>query len=99
MRADFMEEIVRYLGIDTRTQLLAERVWQLLEEPSGEIVDSFYRNTRRSAVGATLDEPTIERLKTKQIEHWRSLFNSHHQCRPSQPMRKFCKPMICETSA
>lgn len=71
-----MEEIVRYLGIDTRTQLLAERVWQLLEEPSGEIVDSFYRNTRRSAVGATLDEPTIERLKTKQIEHWRSLFNS-----------------------
>jgi hypothetical protein len=71
-----MEEIARYLGIDTRTQLLAERLWHLLEEPSDEIIDSFYRDTRQSAAGLLLDEPTIVRLKIKQKEHWRSLFNS-----------------------
>lgn len=70
-----MEEIVRYLGIDTRTQLLAERLWHLLEEPSDEIIDSFYREIQQSAAGLLVDESTIERLKIKQKEHWRALLN------------------------
>jgi hypothetical protein len=72
-----MKDIVRYLGIDTRTQLLAECLWHLLEEPSGEIIASFYRDTRQSAMGMLFDEPTISRLQSKQREHWCALFKSH----------------------
>ena len=68
-----MKDIVRYLGIDTRTQLLAERLWGVLEEPSGEIVAAFYRDTRQSAVGMLFDELTIGRLQDRQKEHWRAL--------------------------
>ncbi len=71
-----MKDIVRYLGIDTRTQLLAERLWGVLEEPSGEIVAAFYRDARQSAVGKLFDELTIGQLLDKQKEHWRALFTS-----------------------
>ena len=78
-----MEEIIRYLEIDARAQLLAERLWQFLEEPSTEIIASFYGNTRRSPAGLMLDETTVERLKLKQKDHWRSLFtrrfDEHYQ--------------------
>jgi protoglobin len=76
MRAGIMKEIVRYLGIDTRSQLLGERLWQHLEEPSSEIIGAFYRDTQQSAAGLLLDESIIERLSAKQKEHWRLLFNS-----------------------
>ena len=69
-----MKDIVRYLGIDTRTQLFAERLWGVLEEPSGEIIAAFYRDTRQSAVGMLFDEPTIGQLQNRQKEHWRALF-------------------------
>ena len=71
-----MEEIVRYLKIDTRAQLLAERLWHLLEEPNDEIIDSFYREMRQSAAGLLVEESTIEHLKIRQKEHWRALFTS-----------------------
>lgn len=71
-----MKEITRYLGIDTRAHFLAEQLWRLLEEPSGEIIASFYRDTRQSAIGQLLDEAAISRLQNKQKEHWRALFNS-----------------------
>jgi hypothetical protein len=71
-----MKDIVRYLGIDTRTQLLAEQLWRVLEEPIGEIIAAFYRDTRQSAVGMLFDEPTITRLQQRQKEHWCALFNS-----------------------
>ncbi|MDH6260430.1 protoglobin domain-containing protein [Bradyrhizobium sp. BR13661] len=71
-----MRDIVRYLGIDTRAQLLAERLWQYLDEPSSGIIAAFLRHTRQSAVGGLLDDPIIERLMAEQKEHWCSLFNS-----------------------
>jgi len=71
-----MKDIVRYLGIDTRTQLLAEQVWRLLEQPSTEIIASFYRDTRQSAVGLLFDVSIIGHLQKKQKDHWRTLFNS-----------------------
>ena len=71
-----MQDIVRYLGIDTRSQMLAERLWDFLDGPSSEIIDAFYRDTRQSAAGILLDEQMIERLMSKQREHWRSLFSS-----------------------
>ena len=72
-----MKDIVRYLGIDTRTQLLAQQVWWLLEEPSAEIIASFYRDTRQSPVGLLLDVSIIDQLQKKQKDHWCALFNSH----------------------
>jgi hypothetical protein len=36
----------------------------------------FFFDMRQSAVGLLVDESTIERLKIKQKEHWRALFNS-----------------------
>ncbi len=72
----FMEEIVRYLGIDERARLLARRLWTYIDAPSTEIIASFYHNTRQSGAGLMLDDPTIERLKVRQKEHWRALFNS-----------------------
>ncbi|MDA9410503.1 protoglobin domain-containing protein [Bradyrhizobium sp. CCBAU 45384] len=71
-----MTQIIRYLGIDTRTQLLAERLWGLLDESSDLVIADFYRRTRRSHVGFLLDERSIKRLMVKQKEHWHSLFNS-----------------------
>jgi|AraplaMF_Cvi_mMS_1032046.scaffolds.fasta_scaffold00243_5 hypothetical protein len=71
-----MAQITRYLGIDTRTQLLAGRLWNLLDEPSGLVIAEFYRRTRHSHPGVLLDERTVNRLMIKQKEHWHSLFNS-----------------------
>ncbi|SFP55447.1 hypothetical protein SAMN05216330_108115 [Bradyrhizobium sp. Ghvi] len=71
-----MTQIIRYLGIDTRTQLLAEQLWNLVDAPSGQIIAEFYRRTRQSHPGVLLDEHTIGRLMIKQREHWHSLFNS-----------------------
>ncbi|MDA9505281.1 hypothetical protein XI09_11420 [Bradyrhizobium sp. CCBAU 11386] len=76
MRAGIMKEIVRYLGIGTRSQLLAEQLWQHIEEPSGEIIGAFYRDTQQSAAGSLLEGRIIERLSVAQREHWHSLFNS-----------------------
>lgn len=69
-----MKDILRYLVIDTPTQLLAEQLWRLLEEPSAELIASFYRDTRQSAAGLLLDEVTIVRLGQRQRDHWRALF-------------------------
>lgn len=71
-----MQDLILYLGIDDRARRLAQCLWELLDEPSTEIIASFYQDTRQSAAGLLLDEQTIERLKFKQKEHWRSLFNS-----------------------
>lgn len=71
-----MQDLVRYLGIDLQTQSLARQLWRFLDEPSTEIIASFYRDTRQSGAGLLLGEPAIERLKIKQKEHWRALFNS-----------------------
>jgi hypothetical protein len=71
-----MDELIRYLGIDTRAELLAERLWYLLEESVEQIIDGFYNNTRNSSAGLMLDEATIERLKVRQKQHWQSLFSS-----------------------
>jgi hypothetical protein len=71
-----MTQIIRYLGIDTRTQLLAERLWSLLDKPSDLVIADFYRHTQHSQVGLLLDERSIKRLMIKQREHWHSLFNS-----------------------
>ena len=70
-----MKDIARYLGIDSRTQLLAEQLWRLLEGPSREVIATFYRDTRQSSIGVLFDEPAIGRLQIKQKEHWRALFN------------------------
>ncbi|SFJ45120.1 protoglobin domain-containing protein [Bradyrhizobium sp. Gha] len=71
-----MTQIIRYLRIDTRTQLLAEQLWNLAEGPSSQIIAEFYRRTRQSHPGVLLDEHTVSRLMIKQREHWHSLFNS-----------------------
>jgi len=63
-----MKEMVRYLGIDTLTQLLAEQLWCFLEGPSREIIASFYRDTRESAVSLLFDERAISRLRERQRE-------------------------------
>ncbi|MBW7961394.1 hypothetical protein [Bradyrhizobium sp. BR 10261] len=33
-----MTQIIRYLAIDTRTRILAERLWGLLDEPSDLVI-------------------------------------------------------------
>lgn len=71
-----MQELILYLGIDTQARLLAKRLWHFLDEPSTEIIASFYRDTRQSGVSLLLDEQTIARLQIKQRDHWRALFNS-----------------------
>ena len=71
-----MQELIRYIGIDTRTEILAERLWYLLEGFVDEIVAHFYSSTRQSSAGLMLDYPTIERLKVRQKQHWQSLFSS-----------------------
>jgi Protoglobin len=71
-----MDELIRYLGIDTRTELLAERLWYLLEGSVEEIIAAFYNNTSYSTAGIMLDQATIERLKVRQKQHWESLFSS-----------------------
>jgi Protoglobin len=71
-----MDELIRYLGIDTRAELLAERLWNLLQDSVEEIIAGFYNNTRHSSAGLMLDEATIERLKLRQKQHWQSLFSS-----------------------
>ena len=71
-----MTQIIRYLGIDTRTQLLAERLWEFLDEPSGQVIANFYRDTRQSEAGVLLGEQSLERFVLQQKEHWHSLFKS-----------------------
>jgi hypothetical protein len=71
-----MQELIRYLGIDTRTELLAERLWHVLEQSADGIIATFYNSTRQSSAGLMLDEATIERLKIRQKQHWQSLFSS-----------------------
>jgi hypothetical protein len=67
MRAGIMKEIVRSLGIDTRAQLLAERLWQHIEEPSRGLV--FYRDLKRSTADTLLDEQKLEPSLRTQKEH------------------------------
>jgi protoglobin len=69
-----MQELIRYLGINTRTEVLAERL--LLEDSADGIIAGFYSSTRQSSAGLMLDELTIERLKVRQKQHWQSLFSS-----------------------
>ena len=71
-----MQELIRYLAIDTRSELLAERLWYLLEGSADTIIADFYNRTRQSSAGIMLDELTIERLRARQKQHWHSLFSS-----------------------
>jgi hypothetical protein len=71
-----MQELIRYIGIDTRTEILAERLWYLLEGWVDEIIAGFYSSTRQSRAGLIFDEAMIERLKVRQKLHWQSLFSS-----------------------
>lgn len=71
-----MHELIRYIGINTRTEILAERLWYLLDGWFDEIIGRFYTTTRQSSAGHILDDATLERLKLRQRQHWQSLFCS-----------------------
>jgi hypothetical protein len=71
-----MQELIRYLGVDARAELLAERLWYLLEGRMEDIIAEFYSNARRSIDSHMLDDATIKRLKVRQKDHWQTLFLS-----------------------
>lgn len=71
-----MEELIRFLAIDLKDRRNAEDFWPLIEYPLDGIIDNFYADIRRSSIDFVLGDQTIDHLKIKQKEHWRSLFGS-----------------------
>jgi hypothetical protein len=69
-----MEELIRFLAIDMKDRRNAEHFWPLVEYPLGSIIDNFYADIRRSSIDFLLSDQRIDHLKTKQKEHWKSLF-------------------------
>ena len=71
-----MEELIRFLAIDLKDRRNAEDFWPLIEYPLGSILGNFYADIQRSSIDFVLSDQTIDHLKIKQKEHWRSLFAS-----------------------
>ena len=71
-----MEELIRFLGIDREARRGMEQVWSLIEGSLETIIGNFYVELRKSGFDMALSDQTIDRLKTRQKEHWRSLFAS-----------------------
>jgi methyl-accepting chemotaxis protein len=69
-----MLEIAHYLGIDERTQRFGELAWRIVDADMERVLERFYTRTRERDSGVALDHETITRLKVKQKEHWKALF-------------------------
>jgi hypothetical protein len=71
-----MDDLIRFLGIDARAKQYAKLVWPLIQDHADGVVENFYVEAGKSDIGHVLDAEMIGRLKLKQKEHWRALFNS-----------------------
>lgn len=69
-----MERLIAFLAIDDRARQDAKVVWSLIEHHTDEIMRDFYADIRRLDP-PLIDGATIERLTTRQKEHWKSLLN------------------------
>ena len=69
-----MERLISFLNIDDQARQDAKAVWSLIEDYTDEIMRDFYADIRR-VDPALIDGDTIDRLATKQKEHWKSLLN------------------------
>ena len=71
-----MDQLIRFFGIDLEVRRCMEEVWPLIENRIESIIGNFYDDIRRSGIDIALSDETVDRLKIKQKDHWRSLFTS-----------------------
>ena len=71
-----MERMLRFLAIDQQSRRDAVQIWRLIEPRADGIIENFYAEVLRSELDLSLNAKTIDRLKPKQKEHWKTLFES-----------------------
>lgn len=71
-----MEEILPFLAIDRVSRCHAALVWSLVKHRAPEVVESLYADFLRAGFDPRLGAKTIDYLKEKQKEHWKTLFES-----------------------
>lgn len=71
-----MDRLIRFLDIDPTARLHAAAIWLLIEHRVDHIIEAFYSDVRQSDTALTLSDQTIQHLKVKQKDHWRTLFES-----------------------
>jgi hypothetical protein len=71
-----MDKLIRFLDIDPTAQLHAAAIWLLIEHRVDHTIEVFYADMRQSDPALGLNDQTVRRLKVKQREHWRALFES-----------------------
>jgi len=71
-----MDKLIRFLDIDPAARRHAAAIWSLIEHRIDHIIEVFYADVRQSDTAMALSDQTIQRLKVKQKDHWRALFES-----------------------
>lgn len=71
-----MERMLGFLAIDPRARRDAAHIWSLVEHRTADIIEAFYADLLRSGTDLLLTAKTVDHLKRKQQEHWKTLFES-----------------------
>jgi len=70
------ERLLEFLEIDEDARTRARFLGELLEPHFAAIINNLYSKVIGARVSAHISPQTVERLKPKQIEHWRALFRT-----------------------
>jgi hypothetical protein len=71
-----MNELLRFVGIDKEARDDASCVWLLLRAHLDRVIEDFYASVKDIDLGISIDDVMIDRLKTRQKQHWEALFGS-----------------------
>lgn len=71
-----MEHLIQFLDIGREDRDRAEKIWLLVEPRVDRILENFYVDVRRSSAAPSLSLQMVDHLKSKQKDHWRTLFGS-----------------------
>jgi len=72
-------ELLRFIEIDDETKRHGQEIWLLLEPHADAIVTNFYGRVKAFEISTHVTDAAIERLMTKQKQHWASLFASQFE--------------------
>lgn len=73
---DAIEQLCDFLEIDDITKQHARVLLALFTGCGDEITSEFYNKVQRSIIGGYITNDAVERLISKQKDHWAALFSS-----------------------
>jgi len=83
-----IERYKRLLDLSDSEIASSRAIWKLIEPHMGVIIEKFYNHLARCGLMGYFDQTDLPKLKLRQLEYWRNLFNGEFRTTHSAHIRK-----------